>query len=41
MGIDNIEILKPPPYSHDPDKCGGIGICLTCSAKAMQDETGR
>ena len=41
MGIDNIDELKPPPYSlHDPGKCGGIGICLTCSAKAMQEETG-
>lgn len=35
MGIDNIDELKPPPYPepHDPEKCGGPGICVTCSGR--------
>lgn len=43
MGIDNIEELKPPPYVnlHDPARCGGQGICLTCSTEALQEVTER
>lgn len=40
MGIDNIEELKPPPYTtHDPSKCGGPGICLPCSGRENQEAT--
>ena len=36
MGIDNTGLLKPPG-SHDPAKCGGVGICLVCSSDFMRD----
>lgn len=40
MGIDNINELKPQPQDlHNPETCGGRGICLTCSIKALREES--